>query len=71
MQDIALSGAISRLSYALDITEWPARRAKALRSGAIGMRIADEARLGSGDRSDLFYALLPSRTRASRRRPSG
>lgn len=57
MQDIALSGVISALSYALDITEGqPAGHA--LRSCAIGMRIADEIGLDSGARSDLFYALL-------------
>ncbi len=57
MQDIALSGVIAALSYALDITEGqPAGHA--LRSCAIGMRIADELDLPSGDRSDLFYALL-------------
>ena len=57
MQDIALSGVIAALSYALDITEGqPAGHA--LRSCAIGMRIADELGLPSADRSDLFYALL-------------
>ncbi len=57
MQDIALSGVIGALSYALDITEGqPAGHA--LRSCAIGMRIADELGLPSADRSDLFYALL-------------
>ncbi len=57
MDDIALSGVISALSYALDITEGqPAGHA--LRSCAIGMRIADEIGLSSTARSDLFYALL-------------
>ena len=57
MHDIALSGVISALSYALDITEGqPAGHA--LRSCAIGMRIAEELGLSAADRSDLFYALL-------------
>ena len=57
VEDIALSGVISALSYALDITEGqPAGHA--LRSCAIGMRIAGELRLSSAERSDLFYALL-------------
>ena len=57
MHDIALSGVISALSYALDITEGqPAGHA--VRSCAIGMRIAEELGLPSDTRSDLFYALL-------------
>ena len=55
--DIALSGVIGALSYALDITEGqPAGHA--LRSCAIGMRIAQELALPGAVRSDLFYALL-------------
>ena len=55
--DIALSGVIGALSYALDITEGqPAGHA--VRSCMIGMRIAEELRLPSRVRSDLFYALL-------------
>jgi len=57
VQDIALSGVIGALSYALDITEGqPAGHA--VRSCMIGMRIAEELQLPSRDRSDLFYALL-------------
>jgi hypothetical protein len=55
--DIALSGVIGALSYALDITEGqPAGHA--VRACAIGMRLAEELRLPSQLRSDLFYALL-------------
>ena len=57
MQDIALSGVIGALSYALDITEGqPAGHA--VRSCMIGMRIAEELQLSARVRSDLFYALL-------------
>ena len=57
MQDIALSGVIGALSYALDITEGqPAGHA--VRSCMIGMRIAEELQLPSQTRSNLFYALL-------------
>jgi HD-GYP domain-containing protein (c-di-GMP phosphodiesterase class II) len=55
--DIALSGVISALSYALDITEGQPE-GHALRSCAIGMRIAHELELPGTLRSDLFYALL-------------
>ena len=55
--DIALSGVIGALSYALDITEGQPE-GHALRSCAIGMRIAQELDLPGPDRSDLFYALL-------------
>ena len=55
--EIALSGVIGALSYALDITEGqPAGHA--VRSCMIGMRIAEELQLPARDRSDLFYALL-------------
>ncbi len=57
VQDIALSGVIGALSYALDITEGqPAGHA--VRSCMIGMRMAEELDLPSRMRSDLFYALL-------------
>ena len=55
--DIALSGVIGALSYALDITEGQPE-GHALRSCAIGMRIAQELELPGTLRSDLFYALL-------------
>jgi HD-GYP domain-containing protein (c-di-GMP phosphodiesterase class II) len=57
VQEIALSGVIGALSYALDITEGqPAGHA--VRSCMIGMRIAEELGLPARTRSDLFYALL-------------
>jgi HD-GYP domain-containing protein (c-di-GMP phosphodiesterase class II) len=55
--EIALSGLIGALSYALDVTEGEPP-GHAVRSCLIGMRLADELRLGAGLRSDLFYALL-------------
>jgi HD-GYP domain-containing protein (c-di-GMP phosphodiesterase class II) len=57
VQDIALSGVIGALSYALDITEGqPAGHS--VRSCMIGMRIAEQLDLPPRDRSELFYALL-------------
>jgi HD-GYP domain-containing protein (c-di-GMP phosphodiesterase class II) len=57
VEDIALSGVIGALSYALDITEGqPAGHA--VRSCMIGMRVAEELQLPARTRSDLFYALL-------------
>ena len=56
-REIALSGVIGALSYALDMTEGEAP-GHAVRSCLIGMRLADELGLGAGARSDLFYALL-------------
>ncbi len=57
MPDIALSGVIGSLTYALDIVEGqPAGHA--LRSCLIGMRLAEALDLDVGVRSDLFYALL-------------
>jgi hypothetical protein len=57
VREIALSGVIGALSYALDITEGqPAGHA--VRSCMIGMRIAEELELPARVRSDLFYALL-------------
>ena len=56
-REIALSGLIGALSYALDVTEGEPP-GHAVRSCLIGMRLADELGLGAGARSDLFYALL-------------
>ncbi len=56
-REIALSGLIGALSYALDVTEGESP-GHAVRSCLIGMRLADELGLGAGARSDLFYALL-------------
>jgi len=54
---ILLSEVIGALSYALDLTEGePPGHAQ--RSCLIGMRLAQELRLGAAMRSDLFYALL-------------
>lgn len=57
MTDIALSEVIGSLSYALDIVEGQPP-GHALRSCLIGMRLAEELKLGPRARSDLFYALL-------------
>ncbi len=56
-EDIALSGVIGALSYALDITEGQPP-GHGVRSCMIGMRIAEQLQLSSQFRSDLFYALL-------------
>jgi HD-GYP domain-containing protein (c-di-GMP phosphodiesterase class II) len=56
-REIALSGLIGGLSYALDLTEGEPP-GHAVRSCLIGMRLADELGLGAQARSDLFYALL-------------
>jgi HD-GYP domain-containing protein (c-di-GMP phosphodiesterase class II) len=56
-RQIALSGLIGALSYALDITEGEPP-GHAARSCLIGMRLACELGLGAVARSDLFYALL-------------
>jgi HD-GYP domain-containing protein (c-di-GMP phosphodiesterase class II) len=56
-REIALSGLISALSYALDVTEGEPP-GHAVRSCLIGMRLAEELGLDSRARSDLFYALL-------------
>ena len=53
----ALSEVLGALSYALDITEGEPP-GHAVRTLAIGMRIAEELRLGDEIRSALFYALL-------------
>jgi len=54
---IALSEVIAGLSYALDLTEGEPP-GHAVRTCAIGMRIADELGLEERTRSNLFYALL-------------
>jgi len=55
--EIALSEVIGGLSYALDITEGEPP-GHAVRTCLIGMRLAQELRLDTAARSDLFYALL-------------
>ena len=57
MTEIALSGVIGALSYALDIAEGQPP-GHAIRSCLIGMRLGAEIDLSDSDRSDLFYALL-------------
>ena len=52
-----LSEVLGALSYALDITEGEPP-GHAVRTLAIGMRIAEQLRLGDEIRSALFYALL-------------
>jgi putative nucleotidyltransferase with HDIG domain len=54
---IALSRVIGGLSYALDLTEGEPP-GHAVRTCAIGMRLADALELGAQARSDLYYALL-------------
>jgi HD-GYP domain-containing protein (c-di-GMP phosphodiesterase class II) len=54
---IALSGVIAALSYALDLTEGEPP-GHAVRSCMIGMRLAGELELDDATRSHLFYALL-------------
>jgi HD-GYP domain-containing protein (c-di-GMP phosphodiesterase class II) len=54
---ISLSEIISALSYALDLTEG-AVHGHALRSCLLGMRIAEEAKLPSGQTNSLYFALL-------------
>ena len=48
---------LGALSYALDITEGE-QPGHALRSLAIGMRLAQQVGLGEQERSELFYGLL-------------
>ena len=56
-RQIALSGVIGGLSYALDLTEGePAGHA--VRTCKIGMRLAEALGLDPSTRSHLFYALL-------------
>ncbi len=57
MSEIALSGVIGALSYALDIAEGQPP-GHAVRSCLIGMRLAAELELSASERSDLFYAPL-------------
>ena len=54
---VPLSEVIGALSYALDLTEGEPP-GHALRSCAIGMRLAREIGLGEDEQADLFYALL-------------
>ena len=56
-EEVRLSEVLAGLSYALDLTEGQ-RPGHAVRSCAIGTRIAEVLRLPSEQRSDLFYALL-------------
>ena len=57
MAQIALSGVIGALSYALDVAEGQPP-GHAVRSCLLGMRLAAELDLSDAERSDLFYALL-------------
>jgi HD-GYP domain-containing protein (c-di-GMP phosphodiesterase class II) len=54
---VALSQVLGALSHALDLTEGEPP-GHAVRTTAIGMRLAEEIGLGEEDRSALFYALL-------------
>src|SRR5437762_11941321 len=55
--EIRFSEIISAMSVALDITQGHPE-GHCMRSGLIGMRLAEELRLSTSDRSALFYALL-------------
>jgi putative nucleotidyltransferase with HDIG domain len=55
--EVRLSEVLAGLSYALDVTEGQ-RPGHAVRSCAIGMRIAEVLKLSPEQRSDLFFALL-------------
>ncbi len=55
--DVALSEVLGALSYALDLTEGEPP-GHAVRTTAIGMRLAEEIGLPEEQRSGLFYALL-------------
>jgi hypothetical protein len=57
MVAVALSEVLGALSYALDITEGEPP-GHAVRTTAIGMRLAEQIGLDEEDRSALFYALL-------------
>lgn len=57
MIEVALSEVLGGLSYALDITEGEPP-GHAVRTTAIGMRLAEQIAMGEQDRSALFYALL-------------
>ena len=54
---IRLSEIISSLSYALDLTEGQPM-GHSVRSCVIGMRLAQQVGLGTGELPDLYYALL-------------
>jgi putative nucleotidyltransferase with HDIG domain len=54
---VALSEVLGALSYALDLTEGEPP-GHAVRTTAIGMRLAEQIGLGEEERSSLFYALL-------------
>jgi putative nucleotidyltransferase with HDIG domain len=54
---VALSGVLGGLSYALDLTEGEPP-GHAVRTTAIGMRLAEQIGLADAQRSSLFYALL-------------
>src|SRR5580692_9864911 len=55
--EIRLSEIISALSVALDITQGQPE-GHCMRSALVGMRLAEELRLSTVERSALFYALL-------------
>jgi putative nucleotidyltransferase with HDIG domain len=55
--DVALSEVLGALSYALDLTEGEPP-GHAVRTTAIGMRLAEQIGLPEEQRSSLFYALL-------------
>jgi HD-GYP domain-containing protein (c-di-GMP phosphodiesterase class II) len=55
--EVALSEVLGGLSYALDITEGEPP-GHAVRTTAIGMRLAEQIGMGEEERSALFYALL-------------
>jgi HD-GYP domain-containing protein (c-di-GMP phosphodiesterase class II) len=54
---VALSEVLGALSYALDLTEGEPP-GHAVRTTAIGMRLAERIGLSEEERSSLFYALL-------------
>jgi hypothetical protein len=56
-REVALSEVLGALSYALDIAEGEPP-GHAVRSAAIGMRLAAQIELGKEDRSALVYARL-------------
>ena len=55
--EVALSEVLGALSYALDLTEGEPP-GHAVRTTAIGMRLAERIGLSEEERSSLFYALL-------------
>ena len=56
-EQISLSEVLSALSYALDLTEG-APAGHTMRTCLIGMRIAEDAGIGTAERSALYYAIL-------------